>query len=202
MSPVAVIGAGGHARSLLQLLQECGYCADKIVDFNSLEVEAEKINDISVVDKNFELDLVTPVVLAIGDNHARQKIYTLQGNVLSENLISPSAAISAMSQIGCSNQIFTNTVINTNTVIGENNIINTGAIIEHECKIGSHNHISVGTVLAGRVIVGDYCFIGANSTVIENVKICSNVIVGAGSVVIHDISIPGTYAGNPVRKIK
>lgn len=202
MNLVTLLGAGSHARSLIALLDECGYGVDKIVDINSIEKTEEKINNIPVVASDFKQYILTPMVLAIGDSKIRHEVFTKQDNVLNVNLISPLAQVCTTSHLGSSNQVFTSVVINTNAVIGENNIINTGAIIEHECTIGSHNHISIGAVIAGRVKIGDHCFIGANSTVIDKVNICSNVIIGAGSVVISDITTPGTYVGNPIRKIK
>ena len=44
-------------------------------------------------------------------------------------------------------------------------------------------------------------YIGSNSTILP-VDICSNVVIGAGSVVTKNITKPGTYAGNPAKKIK
>lgn len=52
-----------------------------------------------------------------------------------------------------------------------------------------------------RSVVGDNVSIGSNATILP-ITICSNVIVGAGSVVTSDIAEPGTYAGNPARKIE
>jgi sugar O-acyltransferase (sialic acid O-acetyltransferase NeuD family) len=197
---VTLLGAGSHARALIALSIECGVKVDKIVDVNSFESTGEIINGIPVVAKGTKLAVKTPVILSIGDNAVRQKVYEKEQNVL--DLVSPTANVNLDAEIGAANQIFANVFINTNVVIGENNIINTGVIIEHECTIGSHNHISIGTVLAGRVTIGDQCFLGANSTVIDKVNICSHVIIGAGSVVISDITEPGTYVGNPTRKIK
>lgn len=42
--------------------------------------------------------------------------------------------------------------------------------------------------------------IGSNATILP-VSIVSDVVVGAGSVVTRDILEPGTYVGNPARKI-
>ena len=50
-------------------------------------------------------------------------------------------------------------------------------------------------------IIGNNVSIGSNVTILP-VHICDNVVVGAGSVVIKDILEPGTYAGNPARKIR
>jgi UDP-N-acetyl-2-amino-2-deoxyglucuronate dehydrogenase len=49
--------------------------------------------------------------------------------------------------------------------------------------------------------IGDHVSIGSNATLLP-VSICANVVVGAGAVVTKDITEPGTYAGNPARKIR
>jgi len=51
-----------------------------------------------------------------------------------------------------------------------------------------------------KTIVGDNVSIGSNATILP-VEICNNVVIGAGSVVTKTILDPGTYAGNPARKI-
>ena len=48
--------------------------------------------------------------------------------------------------------------------------------------------------------VGNRVSIGSNATIMP-VRICDDVVIGAGSVVTKDISVPGTYAGNPARKL-
>ena len=48
--------------------------------------------------------------------------------------------------------------------------------------------------------VGNHVSIGSNATILP-VSICDHVIIGAGAVVTKDITEPGTYAGNPAKKI-
>jgi len=48
--------------------------------------------------------------------------------------------------------------------------------------------------------VGNNVSIGTNATILP-VRITDNVVIGAGSVVTKDITEPGTYVGNPARKI-
>jgi acetyltransferase-like isoleucine patch superfamily enzyme len=48
--------------------------------------------------------------------------------------------------------------------------------------------------------IGDHVSIGSNATILP-VSICSNVVIGAGSVVTKNITEPGTYAGNPARRL-
>ena len=49
--------------------------------------------------------------------------------------------------------------------------------------------------------IGNRVSIGTNATILP-VSICDDVVIGAGSVVTKDITEPGTYAGNPARRLK
>ncbi len=49
-------------------------------------------------------------------------------------------------------------------------------------------------------VLGDRVFVGSNSTILP-IQICDDVVIGAGSVVTRDILEPGTYAGNPARRL-
>ncbi|HEY9363931.1 MAG TPA: acyltransferase [Chitinophagaceae bacterium] len=49
--------------------------------------------------------------------------------------------------------------------------------------------------------IGNNVSIGSNATILP-VSICDNVVIGAGAVVTKNIIEPGTYAGNPAKKIR
>ncbi len=49
-------------------------------------------------------------------------------------------------------------------------------------------------------VIGNRVSIGSNATIMP-VRIVDNVVIGAGSVVTRDITAPGTYAGNPARRL-
>lgn len=201
---LSLIGAGGHARSLLDLILSLGLDIEGIYDDSYVPNEEERILEIPLKGNIQSLNAnENEIVLAVGNNNSREELYKkFESRIRKQNLISKNAVISVHHKIGVANQIFSNVVLNTLVQIGDNNLINTSAIIEHESKIGNHNHISVGTILCGRVTVRNNCFIGAGSVVKDGISICDNVTVGAGSVVIKDIMQPGTYVGNPIRKIK
>ena len=48
--------------------------------------------------------------------------------------------------------------------------------------------------------IGNRVSIGSNATILP-VSICDDVVIGAGAVVTKNITKPGTYAGNPARKL-
>ena len=49
--------------------------------------------------------------------------------------------------------------------------------------------------------VGNNVSIGSNATILP-VRICDGAVIGAGAVVTRDITVPGTYAGNPARRLR
>ena len=50
-------------------------------------------------------------------------------------------------------------------------------------------------------VIGNRVSIGSNATIMP-VRIVDNVVIGAGAVVTRDITEPGTYAGNPARRLR
>lgn len=48
--------------------------------------------------------------------------------------------------------------------------------------------------------IGDRVSVGSNATLLP-VTICDDVVIGAGSVVTKNITEPGTYVGNPARRL-
>lgn len=200
---VFILGAGGHTRSLINLLEHNNYAIGGIYEDNFDISKEEIINTYKVLGKLDELNKDSTAVLSYGSPQKRKQLFLqLSEQVLESNLVHPKVTIEKYFNSGASNQIFANVYLNSNVTIGANNIINTSAILEHEVTIGSHNHISVGVVICGRASIGNGCFIGAGATIIDKLTITDDVIIGANSVVVNNIEQPGTYIGSPARRVK
>lgn len=108
--------------------------------------------------------------------------------------------------------------IQKNVVIGNNSKIQSHSFICELVAVGDNCFIGHGVMFINdkfsngspargdkskwqSTFISDNVYIGSNSTILP-VKICSDVVIGAGSVVTKDIDKPGTYAGNPARRIK
>lgn len=200
-----IIGAGGHTRSIIDLLVSLNNSPEGIFDDSYCKQAPEKILGIPVIGNLDDLQVkqCNNIILGIGDNLLREDLFYRFRSRLAKTLSHSRAYISSLATVSEeSNLIFGNVFINAGSVLGKNNILNTGAVVEHEVEIGSHSHVSVGSVLAGRVKIGSRVFIGANAVVRDKIKICDDVIIGAGSVVVKDIGYPGVYAGVPAVRIK
>lgn len=200
---VFILGAGGHTRSLINLLEYNNYNIGGIFDDNFEDHNVEIINSYKVIGKLDAFNKTNQAVLSFGESDKRKQLFLrLNDQILKENLVHPKAIIENYFETGFSNQIFANVLINSNVSIGANNIINTGAILEHEVKIGDHCHISVGSIICGRVTIGNGCFVGAGATIIDKLTITDDVIIGANSVITNNIDQAGTYVGSPARRVK
>lgn len=202
MKKIAIIGAGGHTRSLINVLELNNFKIEGVYDDAFDSSKKELINGyllrgcVDNVPRNAQL------ILSIGDNTKRKELFAFFGKqIYKKSLIHPSSILEKKVLLGSSNQILAKVYINSHAKLGDNNIINTSAIIEHEVSIGSHNHLAVGVILCGRVQIGNCCFIGAGAVLVDKISICDNVTVGANSTVIRDIIKPGIYVGSPARRI-
>ncbi len=92
--------------------------------------------------------------------------------------------------------------ITVNIEFGRHVHVNLNATIGHDCVIGDYCTIAPGANISGNVTIGKRCYIGTGAAIIEKITICDDVVIGAGAVVIRDITEPGTYVGNPAKKVK
>lgn len=208
MKNIIIIGAGGHASVIIDIIQG-------MID-NGHEIKIKGIlddrNDITsfmgyiILDeiKNATLynDENTEYVIAIGDNKIRKEIAKELINLKYFTPIHTTTIIGSNVYIKSGTVVMAGSIINANTYIGKHVIINSGAIVEHDNIIGDFVHISPGTTLCGGVRVGQSTHIGANSTVIPCKKIGSNSVIGAGSTIINDIQSGVIAVGSPTRTIK
>jgi sugar O-acyltransferase (sialic acid O-acetyltransferase NeuD family) len=208
---IIVIGGGGHAKVVISIINklENWQCLGYTDNLNSGKIlNAPYLGNDGVIEQWIEKG-IHACALGIGfplkeTNDFRLKIINniIQKGATFVTLISPHAIINENVNINSGAVVMDGVVINTGSRIGDYSVINTQAVVEHECNIGNHTHIAPGVVISGEVSVGNYCYIGSGAVINNGITIHENVLIGSGSVVVSNITKPGTYVGNPVRKIK
>ncbi len=190
---IIMLGAGGHAKVLLDILLDCGANVIGILDQIPRGAGLFGVPIIGTDDdiKNYSTTAVE-LVNGLGSINvvgARANIFK-KFKAIGYNfrsVIHSSAIVSRRAQLGEGVQIMAGVVINPGTRIGDNAIINTRASIDHDCRIAAHVHIAPGCVLSGGVTIGSRTHIGTGSSIIQGINIGEKVLIGAGSVVVHDI---------------
>jgi sugar O-acyltransferase (sialic acid O-acetyltransferase NeuD family) len=190
--PVIVLGAGGHAKVLIDVLK---LCKVQILGYTDPQ-KFEPILGIPSIGKDEEILNYNPNSIelvnglgSIGDNRLRKALFSKfkEYGYVFRSVIHPAAIVASDVQLSEGVQIMAGAVVQPGCVIGHNTIINTRASIDHDCNIGNHVHIAPGATLCGHVIVEDDVHIGTGANVIQGIKIGNNSLIRAGSLVIHHI---------------
>jgi UDP-perosamine 4-acetyltransferase len=206
-----VLGGGGHAKVVIDALQECGIPLRGILDPRT-DLHGTVVMGVPVLGgddllASLKAEGSTSFVLGLGSvgrNPNRQSLFELglQAGLSPQTVIHPAAVCSKFSSIGEGAVVFANAVINAGARIGINAIVNTGAIVEHDCSLGDHAHIASGARMSGNVHIGSGAFVGAGATIKQGVSIGRGAVIGAGSLVLRDVPADVTVVGVPAREIE
>ncbi|GIV17131.1 MAG: hexapeptide transferase [Armatimonadota bacterium] len=201
--PIAIIGAGGHARVVIGTLQAAGLSAGAVFDDNPSTWDAEILGVpvLGAVSRLTE-EGYNRAVIAIGDNATRRRLSEQLRGIEWVKVIHPHTWIHPSVQIGEGTVILAGVVIQPEARVGNHAILNTGATIDHECIIHDYAHVAPGVHLAGRVEVGEGAFIGIGSSVIQCCKVGAWAVIGAGAAVVRDIPDGVTAVGVPARVLQ
>jgi sugar O-acyltransferase (sialic acid O-acetyltransferase NeuD family) len=197
-SKLSLIGSGGHAGVLIDMMKLLRVDIDNLYDDNYSNRAFKNIEVVSPIDFNIPEN----AIIAVGDNLVRRNISIKSKNKIWWKLVHPSAIISRDVNVGQGTVIMAGSLIQTGVNIGEHSIINTGACIDHDCEIGSYSHISPNVSIAGGVCIGEGTHIGIGACVIPGITIGKWVTIGAGAVVIYPVPDYAVVVGNPGRVIK
>lgn len=197
---VVIVGAGGHAKVIADIIIKSGDTIKGFLDDNtakhSLVLGYHVLGNIESI-RDFDNSVC--FVLGIGDNYIRQSMAE-QFDVKWHTAIHPSAVIADDVQIKEGSVVMASCVINASAKIGRHCIVNSASVVEHDSFIEDFVHISPNVSLGGTVKVGEFTHIGIGSTVINNIAIASECTIGAGAVVVSDITEKGVYVGVPAKR--
>ncbi|QAY65549.1 acetyltransferase [Paenibacillus protaetiae] len=203
---VVVIGAGGHAKVIIDILLadpsiEIAGCTSR--QQNRMCAGVPVLGDDSILPELYYQG-VRHAFIAIGDNRMRYKL-SLQTAAIGfqpVNAVSPRAYVAQSASLGAGIAVMPGAVINAEASIMDYAIINTNASVDHECEIGRFCHIAPGSALSGNVKVGEGSFLGTGTSVIDGISIGSWTTVGAGSTVVRPLPSDCVAYGVPAKVIR
>lgn len=190
---LVIIGAGGHARACLDVVQQID--TYKILGLIGLpeETDADHLGH-RVIGSDRDLPGLVGkcpyAFVAVGHITSpalRIRLYERLGELgfRLPDIVAPTAYVSRHAVIGPGTIVMHGAVVNAGARVGQNCIVNTRAVIEHDAAVADHCHISTGAILNGGVQVGRGSFVGSGSVVREGVVIGADCLIGMGLAVRH-----------------
>ncbi|MBX5437763.1 MAG: acetyltransferase [Alicyclobacillaceae bacterium] len=207
--PVILLGGGGHAKVLLEILvyrslDVLGYATD------DSEPPKRTLPNVRWLGTDEAVTAFAPseveLVNALGSTgrpEGRTNLYLAfkRKGYRFVSLVHPSATVSPTVLLGEGAQVLAGAVIQAGAVLGQNVIVNTRASVDHDCSVGDHVHIAPGATICGGVQIGEATHIGAGATVVQGVTIGRGCVIGAGAVVLKDVPDGSLVVGVPGRRV-
>jgi sugar O-acyltransferase (sialic acid O-acetyltransferase NeuD family) len=192
---IVLIGAGGHARACIDVIeQEEKY---QIVGLVGKRSEVGKhVQGYEVLSDDSQLPEIAKKIpfalIAVGQIHtveSRISLYQQAKNAgfSLASIKSPIAYLSPRARIGVGTIIMHGAIINAGANIGDNCIVNNNALIEHDSFISDNCHISTGALINGNVTISAGSFIGSGSVIKQGISVGEYCVVGMGSVIRRDL---------------
>jgi len=202
-----LIGAGGHARACIDVVEQEGKyeiaglvglpneVGSQILGYTVFATDAQ-LGDL--VDQ-YQFALVS--IGQIQSAEQRIRLFTQARNAGFEfpTVIAPSAYVSPHATLGIGTVIMHGAIVNSGALVGNNCIVNSNSLIEHDTHISDHCHISTSAVLNGNTSIGTGSFIGSRAVTKEGISIGTRSLVAMGLVVSKDIGDDTKYLG-PTKK--
>ena len=171
MSNLILLGAGGHAQSVIDVVESQGRYT--IIGLIAPDPHGEFLYKIlgndEIIENMLKLHYST-FHIAIGSvphPDIRIRVYQkFEGQEIDwATVVSPFSYIAPSAKIQAGVFIGHNVMIGPNVLIHAHAIINSGAVIEHGAEIGSFTHVAPNATILGETTIGSGSFIGAGSVV-------------------------------------
>ena len=209
---VVILGAGGHARSVLNAFRDSnkekkqweilGFIDEDKNNHKQILCDTPVLGGFDWLDKNGSKNIY--VINAVASPGIKKKMVekAQKRNLRFCSLIHPSVWKSEYVINGEDTFIAAGNILTTYITIGNHVIINLSCTIGHDSIVEDFATLAPGIHVSGNALIHEGADIGAGSVILPGVNIGAWSVVGAGSVVNKDIPPSVTAAGVPARIIR
>lgn len=212
MKSVVLIGAGGSARSTLDIIdavnqdkpqyEVLGYIVDAQYGAPGTMVNNKPIlGGFEWLAKNVQSVFA---ICTVGPSHHRYRLVKRAEELGCHffSIIHPSVIMTRWVEIGRGTVVAAGCILTNQIHIGNHVQINLACTVEHDDILEDFTTLSPGVNVSGNVTLKTGAFVGTGACIIEKTRIGRWSTIGAGGVVIRDVLENSTVVGNPSKIIK
>lgn len=211
MDNIVIIGSSGHAKVIIDIVQQEGkYKIAGLLDRHR-KVDEQTLG-YRVLGKEEDLpDLVNVhslkgAIVAIGDNFIRSKVAARIREICPDlpfvRAIHPKASIATDVTIGEGVVIMAGVSINPCSSVGRFCILNTNCSLDHDSTMEDFASLAPGATTGGNCRIGKYSAISIGAVLIHGVHIGEQSVIGAASLVMKPIESFVVAYGTPAKVIR
>lgn len=210
MRDLVIVGAGGHGRELLDVVEAINAVEPTWRFLGFLDDGAPPADPLGrrgarVVGPLAALaELSAAYAIGIGVSETRQRVDVLASAADRESavLVHPLASIGSDVELGPGVVLAAGARVTTNVRLGRHTHLNVGAVVSHDVRIADYGTLSPGALVNGTVTLEECVLLGTAAVVTPGCTIGRRTWVGAGAVVLHDLPAGVVAAGVPARVIR
>jgi sugar O-acyltransferase (sialic acid O-acetyltransferase NeuD family) len=206
----AIYGAGGFAREVAWLIEECGDEPVCFVD-DDPESQGQALNGLPVLDLQTAAGRFADAALvgAIGTPASREAVITraARQGFTTTTLVHPNVRMSRWIEMGEGTVICAGNVLTTNITLGNHVQINLDCTIGHDVRMGDFVTLAPGVHVSGWVHFGKRVYVGTGAVIVNGtsdapLEIGDDAIVGAGACVTRSVPPGVTVVGVPAKPLQ
>lgn len=209
---VVIIGAGGFAREVLDVMEACNSVGDSY-DILGYIVESQYAQRGTVIngkqvlgdfDWLAEHAQQVEAVCAVGQPELQLRLIRRAEEAGARfcNVIHPAAMLTRWVQMGTGVVVTAGCILTNNIRLGNHVQVNLDCTIGHDATLGDFATLAPGVHVSGKVTLSTGCYVGTGVNIIDKIHIGEWSIVGAGSTVIRDVPPNTTVVGVPAKVVK
>lgn len=205
--PILLIGAGGHAASCIDVIEQEELFAIVGLVGGTEEVGRDVLG-YPVLGADSELHtLVTKfgrALIVVGQIKTPEPRIRLFARLMAlgcelPSIISPRASVSRHATLGAGTIVMHGAIVNARASVGSNCILNSQCLVEHDARIADHCHVATGAIVNGGASIGEGTFVGSQSCVRQEITVGRHCVIGMGERVLADCPDGSTHPEAAVR---
>lgn len=210
---VAIVGAGGLARQILDAIDACQDAGQDLAAAGFIDENAAlwgtTINERPVLGGFDWFDAgagqgPVRVIVGIGSPDVRKRVVAqaTRLGLAFHTVVHPTAVISRYAALGSGVAVLAGAVVESQARLGDHVVVNKLCSIGHDTTIGEFCTLAPGALIAGNVDMGPGVDVGIGAATIQGIRIAEGAVVGGQAMVVKDVPADATVVGVPAKVIK